>query len=91
MKNRNALKHNLTPQQRKVLKALGEGHSVTKLTAIHQRIGNIHDVIMKLRNMGWAIETLTKQDINGDDYTAYVMRWDHRQYVAGRLATRVAA
>lgn len=61
----------MAPQQRKILSALAHGKTVTKLTALHQRVGNIHDVIMKLRRLGWDIETVSGRDVNNDSYTKY--------------------
>lgn len=91
MNNRNKLKHTLSPQQRKVLKALGEGHSVTKLTAFHQGIGNVHDVIMRLRRMGWQIATHYAKDMNGKEYVTYKLNEEQKQFVPGRLLSRRAA
>ena len=68
----------MTPQRRKILAALADGVTVTKLTALHQGIGNIADVIMRLRDMGWRIYTRYGYDINGKQYAKYVMEPLHR-------------
>ena len=63
----------LSTQEHKVLRALGQGATVSKLTAVHQRIGNVNDVIMRLRRKGWPIETVKGRDINGERFTKYVL------------------
>jgi hypothetical protein len=57
----------------KILRALAEGSTVTKLTALHQRIGNVADVVMHLRRLGWDIQTAHRRDLNGEDYCKYVL------------------
>ena len=61
----------LTPQQRLVLKALAKGSAVTKLTALHQKIGNIFEVVRKIKKAGWDVRTLYSLDLNGDQYVKY--------------------
>lgn len=72
--NSNGTMPGLSPQRARVLLALGSDSSVTKLTALHQRIGNVHEVIRCLRLRGWEISTDTKRDINGQKYTTYKLK-----------------
>lgn len=65
-------------QQEKILRALGEGSCVSKLTALHQRIGNVADVIMRLRRYGWDIHTVEDLDMNGEAYTKYSLNKTQR-------------
>jgi len=78
-------------QQATILKALSEGLTVTKLTAVHQRIGNINDVIMRLRRRGWDIQTVSKKDINGEPYAKYELNPRHRPLVSLYLAASIAS
>ncbi len=64
---------NGTTQEAKVLSALLAGATVTKLTAYHQGIGNIHDVIMRLRRKGFGISTVYNRDLNDNKYCKYVL------------------
>lgn len=54
-----------------VLKMLANGRTVSTLTAVHLGIGNIRDVIRRLRLQGWYINTVTDTDGNGRKFTKY--------------------
>ena len=81
----------ITGQQALILKSLAKGGTVTKLTAVHQKIGNINDVIMRLRRRGWDIQTVTSTDINGEPYTKYELNPRHRPLVHTYLSASIAS
>ena len=54
---------------RKILDTVG---SISKLEASHLNIGNVNDVIMRLRKAGVMIETQRKTDAMGRKYTRWV-------------------
>jgi len=54
-----------------ILNELEDGRTVSNLTAVHMNIGNIQDVIMKLRRTGLLINTLTDQAALGRSFTKY--------------------
>jgi hypothetical protein len=58
-------------QQNTILKQLVQGHTVSKLIAQHLNIGNIYDVIMKLRRAGHSIATVSARDAYGRPYTKW--------------------
>ena len=58
-------------QMNLVRKILDTNGSISKLEAGHLNIGNINDVIMRLRNTGMLIETQRRKDPIGRKYT----RW----------------
>jgi hypothetical protein len=60
--------------QHMVRKVLDNHGSITKLEAMHLNVGNIYDVIMRLRNKGMLIETVSKVDERGRKYTKWVKR-----------------
>lgn len=64
-----------TSQAHMVRKILDTRGSISKLEASHLNIGNINDVIMRLRNTGMFIETVTKVDPVGRKYTRWVRRY----------------
>jgi hypothetical protein len=74
--------------QRKILTALANGSTVTKLTAMHENVGNVMDVIMRLRRAGWDIETVMKTDLSDRRYASYVLA--PRQRAAARARVQVA-
>ena len=78
----------LSPQQRKVLKVLANGGCVSKVTALHQRVGNIHEVIRQIKKRGWEVKTNYAQDINNDTYVKYELA--ERQRGAAREYTTVS-
>jgi len=55
-----------------VRKLLDTNGSISKLEASHLNIGNIADVIMRLRRKGMNIQTQTRSDILGRRYTRWV-------------------
>lgn len=59
-------------QMNLVRKILDTRGSISKLEASHLNIGNINDVIMRLRNTGMLIETQRKKDPVGRKYTRWV-------------------
>ena len=59
-------------QMNMVRKILDTRGSISKLEASHLNIGNINDVIMRLRNTGMLIETQRKVDPVGRKYTRWV-------------------
>lgn len=63
-------------QADRVLRDLTRGVTVTKLTALHNGIGNIHDVIMRLRRRGHPIVTSEGTDHYGNVYARYVLNPD---------------
>lgn len=60
-------------QQATILSLLMQGSTVTKLTVIPLRIGNLMDVIFRLRNRGFNIETVETTDTFNQPYTKYVL------------------
>lgn len=58
-------------QAGRVLADLKRGATVSKLTSVHNGIGNVHDVIMRLRRMGWPVETVFGTDHHGNVYSKY--------------------
>ena len=56
-----------------ILDQLCAKRTVSMLTAVHQRIGNLRDVILQLRNRGYVISTVTDNDGRGVPFTKYVM------------------
>lgn len=61
----------MSSQKNRVLKMLADGRTVSKLTTITMGIGNLNDVIMKLRRDGHSIATVTDRDGNGQQFTKY--------------------
>lgn len=59
-------------QKGMVRQVLETNGSISKLEAQHMNIGNICDVIMKLRRSGIAIETQSRKDVLGRKYTRWV-------------------
>ena len=59
-------------QMNLVRKILDTNGSISKLEASHLNIGNINDVIMRLRNTGMLIETQRRKDPIGRKYTRWV-------------------
>jgi hypothetical protein len=57
-----------------VRKILDTHGSITKLEAMHLNVGNIYDVIMRLRRKGMFIETVSCKDERGRKYTKWVKR-----------------
>jgi len=55
-----------------ILAELRAKRTVSNLTAVHMNIGNIKDVIFKLRNEGVEIDTVTDTDALGRSFT----RWE---------------
>lgn len=68
-----------------VLDMLRKGVTVTKLTAVHNGIGNINDVIMRLRRRGYNIINVVGKDLNGDTYTKYVLKQGTAPHSQGNL------
>ena len=68
----------------KVLHMLQQGSTVTKLTVLPLRVGNLGDIIMRLRNRGHDIRTRTSADEDGHPYTKYELA--HRPVILGWLA-----
>ena len=62
-----------TKQQTFVLNTLKNHGSITKLAALHYNIGNVNDVIMRLREKGWDIRSIAKIDAMGTEYNSYEM------------------
>lgn len=60
-----------------ILAQLRAKRTVSKLTALHAGIGNIHEVIRRLRNAGHVIATSTDVDARGRPFTKYVMVREH--------------
>lgn len=60
-----------TKQTDLVLAQLRDGSAVTKLTAVHNGIENLGDVVMRLRRKGINIRTLHGTDMNGARYVKY--------------------
>ena len=56
-----------------ILQQLVEKRTVSMLTAVHQRIGNLRDVILQLRNRGYVISTVSDSDGRGVPFTKYVL------------------
>lgn len=54
-----------------IAKMLAEGRTVTKLTTLPLGIGNLNDVIMKLRRSGMGINTVIREDVTGRTFCAY--------------------
>ena len=61
-----------TSQLGLVRKVMDTNGSISKLEASHLNIGNINDVIMRLRKTGMLIETQRKVDPMGRKYTRWV-------------------
>ena len=59
-------------QMNLVRKILDTNVSISKLGASHLNIGNINDVIMRLRNTCMLIETQRRKDPIGRKYTRWV-------------------
>ncbi len=59
-------------QTHMVHKILDTKGSISKLEAQHLNIGNINDVIMRLRKSGMMIETQKRSDPMGRHYTRWV-------------------
>ena len=60
-------------QQATILDMLVHGTTVSKLTVLPLRIGNLMDVISKLRVRGWNITTVRTTDTFDQSYTKYVL------------------
>lgn len=58
-------------QKEKVLSQLKKQRTVSMLTAVHHRIGNLRQVIKGLRDDGHEILTVTDRDADGVGFTAY--------------------
>ena len=58
-------------QKNTVLKLLADSRTVSKLIAVHLNIGNLMEVIRRLRNDGWWIVTRTDMDGNGNEFARY--------------------
>lgn len=56
-----------------ILNQLLQGRTVSKLTAVHAGIGNIHEVIRRLRQRGHVIATVTDHDALRRPFTKYVL------------------
>ena len=54
-----------------ILDLLQSGRTVTKLTVLPLFIGNLHDVILRLRRAGHDILTVTQRDPLGNRYVQY--------------------
>lgn len=78
-----AKKNKVEPSQTAiVLRELQRGRNVSKLMAVHHGIGNIADVVMKLRKRGFNILTVTDVDALGRPYTKYVLGPSQQQVAA---------
>lgn len=60
-----------------ILDELRDGSTVTKLTAIHNGIGNIHEVVRQLRKRGHNIKTVYANDLHGKRYSKYKLAAAH--------------
>lgn len=58
-------------QQATILDLLIDGTTVSKLTVLPLRIGNLMDVIHRLRLRGWDIATVNTHDAFDQSYTKY--------------------
>ena len=77
-------------QEKMVLKMLGEGRTVSKLTAVHLNIGNVNEVIRRLRMNGWWICTRTDLDGQGRTFSHYELHDDFEKESAQRMFTNAA-
>lgn len=59
-----------------ILKQLRDKRTVSKLIALHAGIGNIHEVIRRLRSYGHVIATSSDFDARGREFTKYVLVHD---------------
>jgi len=64
----------MTPQSNKVLTALKNGRSVTRVTAMHMGVMNLTARITDLRNAGHDVICEMKHDIDGNRYGAFALR-----------------
>lgn len=60
----------LTKTER-VFNMLKAGHTVSHLTVVPLRVGNLNDVIRTIRRYGWLVHTVTTTDADGQLYTQY--------------------
>lgn len=58
-------------QKEMILHMLEEGRTVTKLTTLPLGIGNLADVVLRLRSDGHAVETVKRTDIIGRPFAGY--------------------
>ena len=64
----------LPSQQKSILSHLKAGKNITQLKASHvYHVTNLPDVIMKLRNRGYAIKTSMERDESGSKYASYTL------------------
>ena len=58
-------------QKEMILHMLTEGRTVTKLTTLPLGIGNLADVVLRLRHDGHTIDTVKRTDITGRPFAGY--------------------
>lgn len=76
--------HKVT-QKVTVLSLLSDGRTVSKLVALHIGIGNLNEVIRRLRGDGWRIDTITDYDARERPFTRYLLDASQRAEARGVL------